>query len=238
MRKSVLILSAALLAGCAADAREGGGASASRTFQVGAFSSVSLAGPHNVVVQVGPAASVRAEGPEEEIERLEIEVRGGDLEIGTKKNSWKAGFNRDRKPVTIYVTTPSLAAADIAGSGDMRIDRVEGDRFAADTAGSGNMEIAALRVREADFSIAGSGNIKASGNAARTKVEIAGSGDVDIGALDARTASVSIVGSGNVRARASETADVEIMGSGDVTLAGSAKCSVSKMGSGSVRCGA
>ena len=196
MRKAVLFLSTALLAACAADAQEGGGSSVSRTFEVGSFSSVSLAGPHNVVVQVGPAASVRAEGPEKEIERLKIEVRGGDLEIGTKKESWNVGFKRDRRPVTIYVTTPSLAAADIAGSGDMRIDRVEGERFAAETAGSGNIEIAALRVSQADFAIAGSGNIKA--HATRSAdVDIMGSGDVEV--TGGAKCSVSKAGSGDVR---------------------------------------
>lgn len=238
MRNAVLLLStAALLGACAAEAQDGG-EPVSRNFEVAAFSAVTLAGPHDVVVQVGPAASVRAEGPASEIERLQIEVKGGDLLVGVRKDSWSMGFKRGRKPVTIYVTTPSLASADIAGSGDMRIDRVEGDRFTAEIAGSGDIAIAALRVGEGSFSIAGSGAIKAAGSAGRTNVEVAGSGNVDLAGVDAKAASISIVGSGDVRARASDTAKVEIIGSGDVTLSGSAKCSVSKMGSGDVRCGA
>ena len=233
--RSLAILFSALLAACTADAQDGGDAS-SRRFEVGAFSSVMLAGPHNVVVQVGPAASVRAEGPAKEIERLEIEVAGSDLRIGTKKGSW--GFGSKRKPVTIYVTTPSLAGAEVAGSGDMRIDKVAGERFVAETAGSGDISIGSLRVSDAGFSIAGSGGIRAAGSANRAKVEVAGSGNVDLAGFEARTATVSILGSGNVSARARDTADVSIMGSGDVTLGGSAKCTVSKMGSGRVRCGA
>lgn len=242
MRAAILFLSAAFLAACAAEAQEGedsrGSDNISRSFQVGAFSSLSLAGPHNVVVQVGPAASVRAEGPAERIERLEIEVRGADLHIGTRKEDWSAGYKGDRQPVTIYVTTPTLAGASIGGSGDVRIDRVEGERFAASIGGSGDIEIASLRVSEADFSIAGSGGIKAAGSAARTKMSVAGSGDIDIASVEARNASVSIVGSGDIRATASDTADISIMGSGDVTLGGSARCTINKKGSGEVRCGA
>src|SRR3546814_10615499 len=71
--------------------------------------------------------------------------------------------------VTVYVTTPILAGAAIGGSGDMRIDAVEGGSFSASIGGSGDMDIASLRVGSADFSIAGSGGIHAAGTATRTR---------------------------------------------------------------------
>lgn len=235
MRMIAIFLCAAPLAACSAEAQDGG-SSASRKFDVASFSSVVSAGPHNVVVQVGPAASVRAEGPEDQIERLEIGVAGSDLRIGTRKGNWS--FGSKRKPLTIYVTTPSLAGAEVAGSGNIRIDKVAGGRFVAETAGSGDIDIASLRVDDARFAINGSGGIRAAGSAGRAKVAISGSGDADLAGVETRTATVSVVGSGNVSARATDTANVSIMGSGDVTLGGSAKCKVSKMGSGRVRCGA
>ena len=236
-------VSALALAACnmAADAQEGDGPEggremAQRSYQVGSFDSLSLGGHHNVVVTVGPAVSVRAEGEAREIDRLEIKVEDGNLEIGTKREKgWRPGW-RNRKPVTVYVTVPALQAAAIGGSGDMKIDRVEGDSFKAAIGGSGDMSIEQLRVGEAAFSVAGSGAIRAVGTAGKADVSIAGSGDVDVGQLESRVASVSIVGSGDVNARAMETASVSIMGSGDVSISGPAKCSISKMGSGDVRC--
>ncbi|HEY9552431.1 head GIN domain-containing protein [Allosphingosinicella sp.] len=244
MRAAYVLIPALTIAACGfgADAQEGepneaDNRTAQRTFDVGVFDSVSLGGHHNVVVKVGPAASVRAEGPASEVERLKIEVKDGDLHIGTKKDRGWFGSSGSRRPVTVYVTTPILAGAAIGGSGDMRIDAVEGGSFSASIGGSGDMDIASLRVGSADFSIAGSGGIHAAGTATRTSVSIAGSGDVEIADLESQSADVSIVGSGGVRARAMESADVSIMGSGDVAISGSAKCSVSKMGSGDVRCG-
>ena len=245
MRVALILIPALAIAACnvAADAQDNEQGSADsrtvqRSYKLAGFDSVSLGGPHNVVVRVGPAASVRAEGPASEIERLKIEVEDGDLHIGTKNDrKWSVGFGRKHQPVTIYVTTPALAAAAIGGSGDMRIDSVEGKRFSASIGGSGDMDIGSLRVGSADFSVAGSGGIRAAGTADRAEISIAGSGDVDVGALKTRDATVSIVGSGDVNAQATETADVNIMGSGDVAISGSARCSVSKMGSGDVRCG-
>ena len=240
MRTAMIMASTIVLASCGmvADARENGDAGpvTQRSFAVADFDSVSLGGPHNVIVRVGPAASVRAEGPTGELDRLEIEVKNGDLKIRTKKDKW---FGSSKgKPVTVYVTTPRLGSAAIGGSGDMKIDRVEGARFAAAIGGSGDMDIASLKVEEASFSIGGSGAIRAAGSAATTDVSIAGSGDIDISGVESRTASVSIAGSGDVKARASDTASVSIVGSGDVEMAGGAKCKVSKMGAGDVRCGA
>jgi hypothetical protein len=241
MRAALILVSTLVLAACnmAAEAQRGegdstgGGAATQRSYDLAGFDSVSLAGPHDVRVSVGNAHSVRAEGDPEVLDKLEIKVDGRNLEIGMKRGRWSF---RNKPKTTIYVTMPAIRSAAIAGSGDMRIDRAEGEEFSASIGGSGDMQVGALRVGSADFSVAGSGNVRAAGSAGRSKVSIAGSGDVDVGSLESREAKVSIVGSGNVRARAMETADISIMGSGDVEISGSAKCSVSKMGSGDVRC--
>ncbi len=240
MRSLIILASTVALAACGmtADAQEGGsGKVGQRSFSVGAFDSVGLAGSHDVVVAVGGAPSVRAEGDPDILEKLDVRVDGSTLRIGAQKGfSWSPGFMRNRKPVTVYVTVPSLSGAAVAGSGDIRIDKVEGDRFKGAVAGSGDLRIAALRVGEAEFAVAGSGDVRAAGSAQRLKVTLAGSGDLDLSALEAKDADVSLAGSGDVRARATGTADVSIMGSGDVTMAGGAQCSVKKRGSGSVNC--
>ena len=242
MRVAILVSTLALAACNSAEAQGGAAASSGpitqRSYDLAGFQGVGLAGSQNVIVTVGPAYSVRAEGDAESLDRLDIRVENGTLKIGAKKNSWSIGWNSNRPHTTVYVSAPALASAAIAGSGDMRIDRVQGQRFAASIAGSGDMDIAALRVGEAKFSIAGSGGIKAAGSAEASSISVAGSGDLDLERLEARTASISIMGSGGVRARAMETANVSVMGSGDVDVTGTARCTVNKRGSGGVRCGA
>ena len=238
MRKLLAIGPIAILAAaCSAGAREGdehsSGAQSRRSFEVGAFQTVALEGSHDVVVTVGGAPSVRAEGDAQAIERLDIRVENGALKIGTTRRGW---FSRSHGRVTVHVTAPALNGASIGGSGDMRIDRVQAASFDASIGGSGDMEIGALRTRRANFSIAGSGGIRAAGQAEEADISIAGSGSVSGDALETRRADVSIVGSGDVSIRASEAVDASIMGSGDVTVHGTAHCTVSKMGSGDVHC--
>lgn len=240
MRGPMMLVPLVLLAACGANAQDQGGASGQngrRDFQVGAFDRVKLAGSQNVIVKVGGAPSAYAEGDTGLLERLEVTVENGVLRIGQKKGKWSFGWSKDRGPITVHVTAPALRAAEVAGSGDMRIDKVQGDEFAAAIAGSGELEVGSLRTKSTSFSIAGSGGVSAAGAAETADFSIAGSGDVRAGRLEVKRAKVSIAGSGNVEAKAMETADVSIMGSGDVVITGTAKCNVSKMGSGDARCG-
>jgi len=239
MTHRMMIAAAALLGAgsAAAYAQQGAASAGQRSYQVRAFDSVSAAGPHNVIVTVGGAASVRAQGSAEALDKMEVVVEGGDLKIRPRREFRNNYRWADKQRATFYVTAPRLDSAAVAGSGDMRVDRVEGERFNGAIAGSGSLDVASLRVSKASLSIAGSGDLSARGSAARSDLSIAGSGNLKLGRLSSRTASLSIAGSGNADLNAAETVNVSIIGSGDVTVAGGARCSVSKIGGGNVRCG-
>ena len=240
--RAFALLAAVPLAACSFHSDDGSpgvagsGTGTTRSYPVADFTGLALRGSDDVDVRVGTGFSVRAEGPSKELDKLRIERVGDTLRIGRKSQS---GFNwgSNDDDVKVFVTMPMVSAAAIAGSGDMTIDRVEGQRFDGDTAGSGNLSVAALAVRTAKLAIAGSGNMTLKGSADRLDISIAGSGDVDASGVKAAGASVSVAGSGGVRADVTGAANVSVMGSGDVDLGKGAKCSTTKMGSGTVTCG-
>jgi hypothetical protein len=231
MPKLILALSAAMAAALAAAPL----AAAERVFTVANFTSLEVAGPYNVTVTTGRGVNVRATGEQRHLDELRVVASSGKLKIEPKRRNWRSWENS--KPVNISVSVPALRAASLAGSGELSIDRVRGDRFAGSIAGSGDMAIGSIEARDVDLSVAGSGTMKAAGRADNADMSIAGSGDLGAADLRTQTLKVSVAGSGDVLAHASRTANVSIMGSGDVTVAGGAKCEVSKMGSGGVRCG-
>ncbi len=235
---SILALAASGLAACSVDAQpnrsEASGRQDQRDFEVGAFRSITLFGPHDVNVMVGSAPSVRAEGDSTALDGLDIRVEDGVLHIGTKRGwSWRGPGGR----VAIRVTVPTLEGASVTGSGDLDIDRVEAERFSASVTGSGDLEIGALRTREAELSVTGSGGIDIDGSAEQASVTVTGSGDADLESFETRRANVRIAGSGDISLRATESVSGTILGSGDVTVRGGATCSVSRTGSGSASCG-
>ena len=243
MRKA--IAAAALAAGATSacgHARgdgEDAGPTVSRAYNVGNFSEIELAGRYDVDVRTGPKVSVSATGPEKLMERLVVEVRGDKLTIHpeNKRRWWNSEGWKGRDKVQVTITVPSLTAATLAGSGGIRIDKVQGDRFRGQVAGSGDLHLGSVDVGELKLGIAGSGGVDAGAGRARSaQYDIAGSGGVAAGGIAVEQLKVSIAGSGDIKAQASKAADIDIMGSGDVEVTGGAKCSISKAGSGNVRC--
>ena len=212
------------------------GTGPSRTYSVSAFTGLTLAGPYDVIVTEGPTHAVRSEGDPQLLDRLTVRVEDGELWIGSGRD----GFVNlgDRGNAVVHVTVPRLESVTVGGSGDIRIDKIEGQSFEGTIGGSGDLEIDSLAVRDAEFSIAGSGDLKVAGKTDQSQFKIAGSGDIDADSLLSRTAAVSIAGSGSVAANASEMASISIVGSGDAQIKGTAKCKISKLGAGKAKCGA
>ncbi|HSQ96214.1 MAG TPA: head GIN domain-containing protein [Croceibacterium sp.] len=225
------------LAACSVAALAAQSAAIERDYRVGSFDKIAAAGANVVIVHLGGVPSVRAQGPAETLDKMEVVVEHGGLQIRPRREFSRNFDWRGLKPATYTVTLPRLTDAALAGSGEMRIDRAEGDRFAATVAGSGNLDIAALRVGQAKLSMAGSGNLTARGSATRADLSVAGSGNVRAHGVASRTATVSIAGSGDAEITAKDTANVSIVGSGDALIAGGARCAVTRIGSGRAHCG-
>ncbi|SEL70056.1 Putative auto-transporter adhesin, head GIN domain [Sphingomonas palmae] len=207
------------------------GNGASRSYAARDFTRVSLAGPDDVDVRVGPF-SVRAEGDPALLDRLVIQRDGDSLRIGRRN-----GISWTRGSVRVIVSMPRIEEAAIAGSGNLRVARAEGPRFRGAISGSGNLGVADMRAGEAAFGISGSGDVTAAGQAQALTIRIAGSGNVQARGLTAARATVSVSGSGDVNATVRGPADVRLAGSGDIDLGSSARCTTRKSGSGTVRCG-
>ena len=195
--RQLMIAALLPLAACGSGARADEGVppdnrSASRNYPITNFSGVELRGSDDVEVRVGSAFAVRAQGDVETLDKLKIELAGDMLRVGRIRGfTWGNGGH-----AKVFVTMPRIDKASLAGSGNLAVDRVQGDTLAANIAGSGTMNLGTIAVGKADVSIAGSGNLLASGTATRLSVSIAGSGDMKAPALTASAADVSIAGSG------------------------------------------
>lgn len=232
---AALIIGAAMAIGaCHTVEAEDAGPVVKKDFKVGDFKRIESAGSYDVTVTTGSAPSVRAEGPENVLANLVVEVKGDELRIHPDKSRnfrWgKSG------PVKIAVTVPELHGASLAGSGNLSVDKVAGESFEGNIAGSADFALPQVDVQSLKFNIAGSGTASVGGKATNAEYSIAGSGDLDAANLQSTDVKISIAGSGNVKAQASGTVSGAVMGSGDAVITGGAKCNVTKMGSGSISC--
>lgn len=230
---AVPLAACGLANGMSGDVVQPSGSGGARNFDVSGFTDVSLAGADEVEVRHGASFAVVATGDSALLERLEIRKDGDTLKIGRKDGDWRWAGD---KGATITVTLPRLTAASVAGSGDMVVDRADGD-FRGAVAGSGDLTVALLTGGKAGLSVAGSGDLKVgAGQASELHARIAGSGNIDAAGVRAERGDISIAGSGNVRAQLTGTAKLSIVGSGDAEVTGGARCEVRQIGSGAARC--
>ncbi|MBZ6378920.1 hypothetical protein B5C34_10405 [Pacificimonas flava] len=213
---------------------------AERSWTPSDFDEIEVRGPYDVVVTTGGSPLVRAQGSDDALERLEIRTDGDRLIITSKRSGGLSGLfgGRDDADVRVLVNTERLNAASLSGSGDLVVDRMDGDDVKIAMSGSGDINVGAVRAGSAKIAMSGSGDISAAGACNSASISISGSGEVQAGDLACKMLTVSIAGSGDVYAHASDTATAKIAGSGDVFISGGARCSTKVSGSGEVQCGA
>jgi hypothetical protein len=176
---------------------------------VGDFRAVSLRGAGDLVIQVGPRASLRVTADSNILPILVQRQRGEELILETRQSY------RSRTKPRYVLTVPSLHSVGIAGSGDARVEGVASERFSV--------------------AIGGSGRVVARGRTGRLALTIGGSGDIDARALPASSANVTIGGSGTAQLATNGPLSGTIAGSGSIRYLGRpSSIAVSKVGSGTV----
>ena len=207
---------------------------ARETRPVGAFAEVNLGGSAHVVLRQGSPQSVVVEASPEALADFETVVKDGQLRLGYRRGQNDYHY-KNRGPVTVYITAPSLTVLKVAGSGKLEVEGpLQAETLALVVAGSGNLVVPQLSTASLSTAVAGSGDVRVGGNCPRHEIRISGSGQVKAHDLKTETCSARISGSGDAHVYASRTADASISGSGSLYVAGGAQLSSSVHGSGRV----
>lgn len=183
-----------------------------QTRPIGGFDSVELHGSTNVVVRRGSQRTLTIEGGRHRVDDLITRVQGRTLVVERRNSSGTIELGGD--DVTVTVWTPKLDAAQLDGSGDLSLSRLDGGSLRLLTNGSGD--------------------VHASGRLDRVQADVDGSGDLGLGEVIAQSAVISLSGSGDADVHAVQSLDATVHGSGDVRYTGHPQLTREVSGSGSV----
>ena len=185
------------------------------------FDEVDVAGPFNVIFEQGDGHSVRVEGTTEQLGKMTIYVKNGDLIIDQRKQESSGTFDG----LQVFVTSPMVDGLTIAGSGTITAPKaLMVNDMILEIAGSGDITLAQLTCKNLTIEIAGSGDVVTGPiQAQEVKNEIAGSGGIEVTGLICNNVKNEIAGSGDVTLNNLKVDHVksEIAGSGDIILRGS-----------------
>jgi hypothetical protein len=188
----------------------GSGVASTQTRRLPAFEGVELAGSNDVVVHRGAKQSVVVYADSNLLSKVTTRVEGRTLVIGNTPGSFET-----KSPMRVEVTTPSVTALSLSGSGVVFADGIEA---------------AALTAR-----LDGSGVLRASGSAGRLDVALAGSGDAQLQQVVAKDVHAVVSGSGRILVTATGSLEGLVPGSGAIMYSGApAHVTTSNTGSGAV----
>jgi putative autotransporter adhesin-like protein len=188
---------------------QGSGVPAEQARSVPAFRAVELAGSNIVTVRVGGRRSVVVRGDDNLLSKVRTTVRSRRLVIAS------VGSFSTHTPMRVAVTTPSLSALELSGSG---IVSVEG-----------------VRARALTVSLPGSGVLRAVGSADRLAVTLGGSGLAALGGLVVQDVRAVMTGSGRIDVTATRSLHASVPGTGAIFYGGApAHVTTSVSGTGSI----
>jgi Putative auto-transporter adhesin, head GIN domain len=209
-----------------------------RTVTVTSFDRIRIEGPYRVEITTDRGPSARISGSDDALERVTVANQGQTLVVKPKRNIWGGYDGADAGPVTIRLTTPTLRAVAVTGSGSVRVDKMRNATVGVALEGGGTLEVVAIDTDALDVGLAGAGQMTLGGRAAGGRFAVRGTANLVGDRLSVRDAKIVSEGAGNVAITVVRTADIKTSGAGNVTITGTPACTVDRRGSGTVICGA
>jgi hypothetical protein len=210
---------------------------AERRYSITDFDKIRVVGASRVIIETGRATTVRAVAERDALDLLSVESLDRTLTIQPIGGTVATDARALAKPVTIYITTPSLSTAKLNGSGAISIATLRGIQADISLTGSGQISIAKVMADSLNARLSGSGTLTLAGKALKVDANIKGSGSIAASSLNVTDLKLMAASSGTIGMSASRTAMVTATGSGTVAITGGPSCTVQNIGVGTVTCG-
>ena len=207
-------------------------------FEVTAFTAIESSIVGNIIIRKGQTTEVTAEGSEEMLNLLEVEISNGTLELDMEDRLLKR-LNRNANRLTVTIITPNLTYIDNEGVGNIVIEGTfDTPELTIYSEGVGNITAENLQAGYIKVDSEGVGNIILKGSANNIDIKSEGVGNIEAERLKAKSVTVFSKGVGNVSCFASEYIKASSDGIGNITYYGKPqKTVVSNLGIGKVKSG-
>lgn len=208
-----------LISSCVKDLGiEGSGVIISQYRSLQGFDGVISDGDYDVFIKQGNTNDYEIEvvADEKFVPYISTFVSNNTLTIQNMGNHYFKGSER----VEIYITMPSMAYVELAGSGSITTDYAYVTSLSVNLSGSGEIKMRKLDVTNVDATISGSGNIEMDGDAKNEDLQILGKGNIYADYLYVDDCGVRIGGVGDAYVNAYYTLEVATNGSGIVYYIG------------------
>lgn len=207
----------------------GNGIAATQGRLVPVFNKVISSGDFQVHITKGNEFEVVINAEENLLPYIETSVSGNTLLIDIQ------GLHnvRNRLPMNVYITVPTLTSIKQSGSGNITTDYFTTEKMQLFISGSGSISTA-VDANLVEATISGSGWMKIAGDSNQSDLAISGSGNIDSYNLLVNYCNSNISGSGNMQVYVLKSIYARISGSGNVYYTGNPTIETNISGSGKI----
>ncbi len=205
-----------------------------RGFDQSGFSAVRVNSGLEMVVEVGPAFSITAEGEREAIDTVDIYLEGTML-VAVRKHDWREtlfSWSSDNRQVTLNVTLPRLDAVAADAGAHVEVSGLLETVLQAEA--SAGAAIALVGIQGASVALAASGgaSIVARGTCSEIVVQASGGASVNAGGLDCAASTAEASGGASVSVSASEAHVLQASSGASLTAKGGGRIAQQEARSG------
>jgi hypothetical protein len=212
-------------------------AAAEKRFGLTSFERVELLVDADVEIVGKAPVSALATGDQDALDRLVVEARDGRLVISMRRYAGDDKRASRGGPLHLRLFTPSLRGLSVVGAGNVRVDRLRGQRVAIALQGPGSIDVADISADQLALHLVGNGHIRAAGKVKQAQVNLAGASQLQGAALLVDDVTLQNEGAGDHQLTAVKRAKITSRGAGRIDIGGRPSCTVENMGMGRVLCG-
>ena len=184
------------------------------------FERITLMGSLDVKYAQANNFSVKVNGPEDVVKKVETTVEGNMLTVRMKDGNRIIHFgSNDSGNTTVYVTSPDFLGISLMGSGDfLCVKPLDTDTLDIELKGSGDIYFKDVICDRVNVSVVGSGDVSVNNvKTQQARLEVIGSGDIEMGLDDSGEVDALVKGSGDIELKGTvRKMNKRRFGSGDI----------------------
>lgn len=225
MRQIALALCAAALALVTTPA-----VAESRSYELPAFDSISIATGIEAVVEVGGAQTVTVDIDDPDLfNKLEIDVRDGTLrariELSFLESLLSGGLLsaifEDHADIRMHISVPALTGAEASSGAKVQIGAMSGDAVRLETSSGASLSVAELAAATVRADASSGAQLTVNAGACESVDADSSSGaSIELGGLECRDARAQASSGASLRVYASDDVDAEAASGASIRIAG------------------
>lgn len=190
-----------------------------RKFSETGFSKLSMGSAFNVNVEQGSTYSILVTGQVEDINDLKAIVKGDELHLGYKNNSW----GKNRKSVKVVIVMPDLDGVDFSGACKAAISNFTNvKKMDIEVSGASQVEMR-FSTSKVNFELSGASSLTLNGSCSILNGEVSGASSFKGKEFTSKEVNINASGASRAIVYASKSLSVEASGASSVRYLGGTK---------------